>query len=255
MLAGKKQNREPEALLVRRSSAFMMLTAGQSARGQLSTEGHTMSLTLIVVAVAMAGRADDAADTEQPSPAAGAAFEKHRKAGTLFDVAALKEFNQNGWKRDYAVLLRDRWKGQAVDGVSLSVSGLPNHVYHTGETFDCTASVTNEGKQPRTLDTGGSCGMTDALTLMVISLSDGQFHTVHGKNFGPHCFCRPQREIAQSGKTLKLTTGFASEKAVGWTPMAPGKYLVIGAYALGEPIKRTATVYSPPLVVTIKKQE
>lgn len=214
-----------------------------------------MSLPLIVVAVAMAGRAGDAADTVQPSPAAGAAFEKHLKAGTLFDVAALKEFNQNGWKRDYAALLRDRWKGRPADGVSLSISGLPNHVYHTGETFDCTASVTNEGQQPRTLDTGGSCGMTDALTLMVMSLGDGQFFTVRGKVGGPHCHCTPQRKVAEPGKTLPLTTGFASENAVGWTPTSPGKYLVIGVYALGEPVKRTATVYSPPLVVTIKKQE
>lgn len=179
-----------------------------------------------------------------PAPAAVEAFEKYSEAGTVLD--------KNGWKRDYALLIRDRWKGRQADGVALKIEPLHEHVYRVGEVFDCRATIANEGKEARSFVTGGSCGMTDDLTVAVISLQDGQWFTLMGIVGGPHCFCKPNHQIAAPNESLGLATGFSGKTAVHWKPTRAGRYVIVGSYSLPKEDGKLRIVYAPPVEIEVK---
>jgi hypothetical protein len=191
--------------------------------------------------------APDAASSEPE-----ALFEKHAAAGTLLFYETAREFQGQRWGRDYARLVREKWKGQAHAGISLMLKPLPDHVYRVGQPFDCLAVVTSTGDKAQRLDVGGSCGMTHALGLLIVPPQGGlDLGLGRGKVGGPHCFCKSQFESLEPGRSIKLATGFASEAAVAWKPEKPGDYLVIGTYEVPIEGGKPATVYSAPFVVTV----
>ena len=183
--------------------------------------------------------------------AARAAFEEHIKRRTVFAGRTQQDFDANGWKRDYARLVRDLWTGLCVEGVCLEIKPVPDHVYRVDEPFDCVAFLSNGAAKPRLLDTGGSCGMTDVLTLIVLSASDGRSFSCQGRVGGGHCFCEPKQTLLGPKQTVEIETGFASDVAVGWTPDKPGDYAVVGVYWLRTSKTTGKIVYSPALTVKV----
>ena len=198
------------------------------------------------------GLAAGAIAADVPAPEAVEEFAKHNEAGTVLDVKTLQEFHKNGWQRDYALLIRDRWKGREADGVALKIEPLGEHVYRVGEAFDCRATITNKGQQARSFVTGGSCGMTDDLSVAVISLEDGQWFTLMGIVGGPHCFCKPKQQIAAPNESLELAAGFSGKTAVHWKPTRAGRYVIVGSYALPKEDGKRPIVYSPPVEFEVK---
>jgi hypothetical protein len=200
-------------------------------------------------------RAGDQLTQEEPpvDPEARSAYEKHCEDSTLFDVSTFQEFDRNGWKRDFALLLRDRGKASCLEGICLILEPLPNHAYEVGKPFDCIARLSNSRVKPRLLDIGGTCGMTDALTLMVFSTIDGQIFSCRGRVGGSHCFCKAKRDFVSQREPHQIETGFASDAAVAWVPAASGDYVVVGAYALKTLKGSTETIYSQRLVVKVKE--
>lgn len=177
-----------------------------------------------------------------------------RRSRYSFTTAAAREFQRKGWGRDYWRLIRQRWKGRSRDGVSLALKGLPGHTYRVGQEFDCRAFLTNEGDSAKKLNTGGTCGMTHALGIVVVA-PDGDLGLgrCRGAVGGGHCFCKQTHETLQPRETVKLATGFASEAAVAWKIRKPGKHLVIGMYLLGSEDGRRVIMYSKPVVIDVER--
>lgn len=211
----------------------------------------TAPRTILQVCVAVFIALATAAGADEPtkaSPAATAAFEKYVADGR---PETLMEFSKNGWQRDYALLMRDRWKGRAEEGISLSLEPLADHTYRVGEVFDCVARLRSSGDEPRLVDVGGSCGMTDALALSIHDTTDGRAFSCLGAAGGPHCFCKPKQARVNKGETVEIATGFTTRAALGWSPDRPGEYVVVGWYALSRHKPDSKFVVSPPLVIKV----
>ena len=202
--------------------------------------------------IALFSIAAGAIAADVPAPAAAEAFEKHNEAGTVLDIKTLQEFHKNGWKRDYALLIRDRWNGREADGVALKIEPLREHVYRVSEAFDCLATITNKGQEARSFITGGSCGMTDDLSVAAISLDDGQWFTLMGISAGPHCFCKPKQQVAAPNESLELSTGFSGKTADHWKPTRAGRYVLVGSYSLPKEDGKPRVVYAPPVEIEVK---
>ena len=189
-------------------------------------------------------------------------FDKHAQEGTRFLFATAQQFLQKGWGKQYAGLVRNKWKGRSHTGISHTLQGLPKHTYRVGQRFDCVAVLSNDGETPQRLNTGGSCGMTHALGLLVIPPDGGLgVGWCTGLGGGPHGRCRSNYQSVDPGKSIKLATGFASDAAIEWKPDKPGDYLVIGTYYLqtkgAQPIvqpKRSdpSVLFSAPLAITVE---
>lgn len=208
-------------------------------------------LKILQVCVAVFVALPTAAGADEPtkaSPAAAAAFEKYVADGR---PESLSVFAKNGWQKDLAVLMRDRWKGRAEEGISLSLEPLADHTYRVGEAFDCVARLRYSGDEPRLVDVGGNCGMTDALTLSIHDTADGRAFSCRGAVGGPHCFCKPKQARVSRGETAEVTTGFTTRASVGWSPDRPGEYVVVGWYALSRHKPDSKFVVSPPLAIKV----
>lgn len=219
------------------SGAFLLAPAAQSkrqARESLVTTTHPSR-------------------TNRPKidPAARGYFSHLVEHYGLFAPKTIEELDRSGLRTEYARLVRDCWKGRDEEGVSLELKATPGHTYRVGEAFHCRAFLTNHGSQARLLQTGGSCGMTDALSPYLISLKDGQLFNCRGADGGPHCFCRPTQSLVQPQETVEIVTGFDSKAAVPCIPEEPGDYVVVGRYYLEAPPGVAKIVYSPPLVVHV----
>lgn len=201
------------------------------------------ALMLIVSLATSIAAGQDLSDAPQAaeSSSPAALFERHAAGGTLFAYETAQQFLQNGWGKEYAVLLRQRWKGESQAAVGLALKPLKDHTYRVGQPFDCLATIKNSGDKPLTLDVGGSCGMTHALGL----------GWCRGQAGGPHCKCQARFEHVEPGRSTALETGFATMAAINWTPEKPGEYIVIGTYTLPPEDGKQRVVYSAPLVIDV----
>jgi hypothetical protein len=203
-------------------------------------------------AVALAQESADApAEAADRSPEA--VFDQHAASGTLFLPQTAQQFRQNGWGKEYAALIRDKWQGSSHAGMRVSLKPLPDHAYRVGQPFDCLAAIKNEGEKPQKLDVGGSCGMTHALGLMVIPPDGGiDLGWARGKVGGSHCFCQSRFESVEPGRSAALQTGFATSAAVNWKPAKPGVHLVIATYAAPAKAGAPDVIYSAPLAIEVE---
>lgn len=193
---------------------------------------------------------------ETSSPEADALFDEHLEKGTIFLCTTAQQFLQKGWSKDYAGLIRKKWRGSNYAGIRLALQGLPNHTYRIGQKFDCVAVLTNDGEKAQSLNTGGSCGMTHALSLLVISPDGGLgLGWCRGAVGGPHCRCRPTHDRVNPGHSVMLTTGFATDGAVPWTLDKAGVYVVVGTYVVKSDEGEAQVIYSNPLPMTVEEEE
>jgi len=191
------------------------------------------------------------------APSAGtpeALFEQAVQDGTLFESETAQRFQQGGWGRDYYRLVKERWKGQRPRGLTLELRPIPNG-YSVGQSFDAGASLNNGGPAVSPLlDTGGDCGMTHPLRIVVVEPDGRLIQGVGGGAVGgPHCFCHPEQRRLEPGGSVELMTGFASRSAVRWVLERAGDLLVVGSYSLFE-AGVESRVYSAPLEVSVRER-
>jgi hypothetical protein len=217
----------------------------------------TLALVASIAAWRQMAPADEPAAPPEATPNdAEALFDQHAERGTLFLPETSVEFLRNKWGRQFADLVRTKWRGRSEARITLALKPLPEHTYRVGQAFDCLATISNESDKSQTLDIGGTCGTTHALGLLVIPAHGAVGHGYcRGKVGGPHCFCHSRFVPVEPGGSAALETGFASDAAVSWNPTQPGQYLLIGTYNLSTDPAKPAVAYSPPLVIDVLPAE
>jgi len=151
-------------------------------------------------------------------------------------------------------MIRKNWVGQSQAGISLQLEPLPDYSYRVGQKFDCLAVLTNGSDDTLHYNNGGNCGMTHALSILVVYPSGNLLSRCRGKVGGPHCFCQRNYEAVDPGESIHLVTGFASQAAVVWTLERSGLFTVIGTYKFESEKGEPFVVYSAPLVIDVEDE-
>ena len=177
-------------------------------------------------------------------------FVRHARAGTLLRHDASREFQQRGWGTRYRDAVAERFAGTSTGDVRLEIALRPDYVPQVRRKLALEYRLVNNSDTPGSVTVSGSCGTVHHAVFKVID-PQGRLLDGYGRGLvgGPHCFCS-QREVPFPARSaVRLETQTDSNRVMTWSPPAPGRYVIIGEYAVAATVRTGLPILSKPLVL------